>query len=221
MARERSEAARRTYRFSIGVELPSWLVFLDESSLDTRVTYRLNGWSWRGQRARVRSHFVRGNRCVGASWCMRITHRHSYSILPAITIDGMLYSELRRGAFDGDSFLAYLERLLPLMSPYPGPRSVLVMDNCAIHHVPGVAELCESYGVKLVYLPPYSPDLNPIEEFFSALKADIRRHGASFRSAIEQREPGADYMWLYEALDRVASRNSACGWFRHSGYVGA
>lgn len=65
-----------------------------------------------------------------------------YSILPALLQDGIFYSTIKLGAYDGDSFLAFLEGLLEHMNPYPAPCSVLVMDNCAIHHVPGVRELC-------------------------------------------------------------------------------
>ncbi|KIJ52151.1 hypothetical protein M422DRAFT_94837, partial [Sphaerobolus stellatus SS14] len=56
---------------------------------------------------------------------------------------GIIFSDIKLGAYDGDSFLAFLEGLLQHMNPYPGPRSVLILDNCAIHHVDGVRDLCE------------------------------------------------------------------------------
>src|SRR5215469_6939733 len=62
------------------------------------------------------------------------------------------------------------------MSPYPGERSVLVMDNASIHHNEELVELIESGGAKVVFLPPYSPDFNPIEEAFSAIKAWLCRN---------------------------------------------
>jgi transposase len=57
-------------------------------------------------------------------------------------MDGVIYADITQGSFDGDSFQEFLARLLPLMNPYPQKNSVLVMDNCAIHHVDGVAQMC-------------------------------------------------------------------------------
>ena len=62
------------------------------------------------------------------------------------------------------------------MSPFPGRNSVLVMDNARVHHGGRVAELCAASEVLLIYLPPYSPDLNPIEKVFSVLKSQLKRH---------------------------------------------
>lgn len=62
------------------------------------------------------------------------------------------------------------------MNPYPYPNSVLIMDNCSIHHGGRVAELAKARGVRLLYLPPYSPDFNPIEKAFGILKAHLRRN---------------------------------------------
>lgn len=142
-----------------------------------------------------------------------------YSVLPALTLDGVIYSEVRFGAFNGDMFLDFLDNLLEVMNPHPLPHSVLVLDNCAIHHVDGVAERCFAAGVKLVYLPPYSPDLNPIEEAFSAFKAHARRFGDYFRAAMETGIRADTLMWIYEALDTVMTAENAKGWFKHAGYV--
>jgi hypothetical protein len=71
-----------------------------------------------------------------------LTFTHSYSVLPAITVDGIIYSHIKLGGYNGDQFIQYLEGLLSVMNPYPAPRSVLVLDNCSIHHVEGVEELC-------------------------------------------------------------------------------
>lgn len=70
--------------------------------------------------------------------------QHRFSILPALTMNGIIYVNIKRGSFDGDSFQEFLTGLLQLMNPYPAPNSVLVMDNCAIHHVEGVVELCDA-----------------------------------------------------------------------------
>jgi len=115
-----------------------------------------------------------------------------YSLLPAITMNGIVYSHIKKGGYNGEEFLEWLEGLLQVMNRYPAPNSVLILDNCCIHHVPGVEECCAARyvsqfihcsthltqinsGIKLVYLPPYSPDLNHIEECFSFVSAYIRR----------------------------------------------
>jgi hypothetical protein len=69
-----------------------------------------------------------------------------------------------------------------------------------------------------VYLPPYSPDLNPIEESFSFIKHYIRRHGEAFHMIVETGDPVNPYLFLYEALDQVTASHCK-GWFHHSGYM--
>lgn len=63
-------------------------------------------------------------------------------MLPALTVDGIIYSHIKEGAYNGDQFITWLEGLLEVMNPYPAPHSVLILDNCRIHHVEGVEELC-------------------------------------------------------------------------------
>jgi transposase len=73
-------------------------------------------------------------------------------------------------------------------------------------------------GIKLIYLPPYSPNYNPIEECFSFVKAYIRRHGHTFRDFVESSDKAAPFQFLYEALDKVTAEASR-GWFHNSGYI--
>ena len=73
-------------------------------------------------------------------------------------------------------------------------------------------------GVKLIYLPAYSPDYNPVEEMFSFVKAYIRRHGEQFRTMVEFGDEAGPYMFLYEALSDVTAAY-AQGWFYHCGYM--
>jgi hypothetical protein len=202
-AAERCEEARRNFRMEIGDEPVERLVTADESAVNILVTYRRNGWAFKGNRARKRCKFVRGTR---------------YSILPAITTDGIIYSHIKVGGYNGEEFLQYLDGLTAKMNPYPGLHSVLVVDNCRIHHVFGVEEMCEQRGIKLVYLPPYSPDYNPIEECFSFVKAHIRRHGLEFRNIVESGDKVDPFLFLYDALDKVTPAMSRA-WFHHSGYV--
>ncbi|EJP60903.1 transposase-like protein [Beauveria bassiana ARSEF 2860] len=89
-------------------------------------------------------------------------------------LDGVLYCEVYDGHTDLDFFEGYLLRLLPYLGRYPGPRSVIFMDNASFHNVSleVQATLAEA-GVLLVMQPPYSPDLNPVEYFFGSLKQHI------------------------------------------------
>jgi transposase len=64
---------------------------------------------------------------------------------------------------------------MPLMNPFPAPRSILVMDNAPIHHGGRIEEICAAAGVLLIYLPPYLPDMNPIKKFFLVLKSQLKR----------------------------------------------
>lgn len=187
-AAERCEEARHDFAIEMGDIPPEYLVTADEAAVNVLTTYRTNGWSLQGLRARKKCCFVRGTR---------------YSVLPAISLAGVLYSHIKIGAYNGDQFLIWLEGLLQIMNPYPGPHSVLILDNCRIHHVPGVAEMCAERGVRLIYLPPYSPDLNPIEECFSFFKHYIRRYGNQFRDIVEMGDEVEPYMFLYHALDQV------------------
>jgi transposase len=110
------------------------------------------------------------------------------------------------GATTARVFETYVERLL---APALRPRQVVVMDNLGAHRPKRVRELIEGRGCELIYLPPYSPDLNPIEEALSKVKHLLRKVGARTKEA------------LIEALGRVlgaVSAQDARGFFAHCGY---
>ena len=132
-----------------------------------------------------------------------------------------------QGAFNTILFTEFISGLLDKMNPFPLPRSVIVMDNCAIHKSPEIRELIESRslsfllltpihlipsrGVRLEYLPPYSPNFNPIELAFSVIKARLRRLGQSVQSD----------EWIVRQLYTQAyciTAHDSRSFFRHSGY---
>jgi transposase len=78
-----------------------------------------------------------------------------------------LLSRVFQGTTDSAVFEDYIEQLLQHCGRWPAPKSVLVMDNASLHHTERIAQMCANAGVKLMYLPPCSPDLNSIEEFFA------------------------------------------------------
>ena len=109
-------------------------------------------------------------------------------------------------ATDGDVFTAYVEQAL---CPQLKPGDVVVLDNLSAHKVTGIRELIESRGAQLLYLPPYSPDLNPIEKAWSKFKKYLRDAKARTKEALDQA--------VTEALKTITADNAAA-WFRLCGY---
>ena len=93
--------------------------------------------------------------------------------------DGILATEMYSSTINGDKFYDFIRgTLIPNMLPFNGfnHNSVVVMDNCSIHHIEPATSLLESAGIVTMFLPPYCPDLNPIEEVFSLVKGYLRKH---------------------------------------------
>lgn len=178
------------------------LVFVDESACDRRTTYRRRAWAYSGARAQRYAHFVRGKR---------------YSILPALSLDGILHVTVIEGAYTEAKFTNFIQGLLLEMNPFPGKNSVLVMDNAIIHKSPRLREIVEEKGVRLEYLPPYSPDFNPIEEAFSCVKSWIRRNDDWTRFHMGKGEAAAAQALIYATLSAVTPAKVE-GWFLHAGY---
>jgi transposase len=112
----------------------------------------------------------------------------------------------REGATDALAFEAYVEHFL---APSLTEGQVVVMDNLGAHRPKKVRELIEARGAELVFVPSYSPDLNPIEQAFSKIKTILRKLGARTHEALLEA--------MEEALSRVSSADAA-GWFNHCGY---
>ena len=138
---------------------PRKLVFIDETSASTNMTRRYG----RG---------TRGERLV-----CKIPHGHwkTSTFIAALRHNRVTAPLLLDGAMNGQSFLAYVEQIL---APTLKRGDIVVMDNVSVHKVAGVREAIEARAAMLLYLPPYSPDLNPIEQFFSKLKAILRKAAA-------------------------------------------
>ena len=134
-----------------------------------------------------------------------------YSALAGMSIDGIMgYSITNASGVNAPKFIDMLgQAILPLLNPFPGPRSVVVMDNAIIHHNPWVRAMIEATGAILVFLRPYSYDLNPIELAFSKVKAYLERE----RGLCE----GNPRLALARALSSV-SADDAVGYFRNDGY---
>ena len=137
-----------------------------------------------------------------------------YQILPAYTQDGILLSRVFQGSTDASFFEDFIEELLQHCGKYPESKSVLIIDNASFHRSERIEQMCLDKGVKLVHLPLYYPDLNPIKEFFAKLKAFIRRHWPFY---VDNPGQGFD-SFLDWCVDKVETREeSARGHFRNSG----
>ena len=198
-AREQNADLRDFYMYRIA-QFHSWqLVFVDESGCDKHTGSRKRGWSPIGVPAIQVEQFHRGRK---------------YQILPAYTQNGLLLADIYQGTTNGAIFESFIERVLPLCGRWPEPRSVLIMDNASIHHSRRVKQMCAEAGVILVYLPPYSPDFNPIEEFFAEVKIFIRQNWELYVY-----DPGQGFgAFLQGCIEIVGSRRqSAKGHFRQAG----
>ena len=134
---------------------PAKLVFIDETGLNTKM-------------ARLRGRSLKGERCRAG-----VPHGHwkTTTFTGALRLNGMTAPMVLDGAMNGVAFLAYVEQaLVPTLSR----GDIVVMDNLPAHKAAGVREAIESVGAELRFLPPYSPDFNPIEMAFSKLKAMLR-----------------------------------------------
>jgi transposase len=138
---------------------PEKLIFVDETGASTKM-------------ARLRGRALRGQRCRAA-----IPHGHwkTTTFTAGLRLDGLAAPMLLDGAMDGEAFLAYVQKVLV---PELAPDDIVVMDNLPAHKVGGVRSAIEAAGASLLYLPPYSPDFNPIEQAFAKLKALLRKVAA-------------------------------------------
>ena len=128
------------------------------------------------------------------------------TLIAALTSDGLGALLSVDGAVNGDVFAAYLDQVL---GPTLRPGDVVVLDNLAVHKVEGLDEIAKKYGVRLRYLPPYSPDFNPIERALSKLKTWLRTAKARTRDLLEEAILAAA-AWITE--------QDAKNWFDHCGY---
>jgi transposase len=153
--------------------------------------------------ARRRGRAQRGERCRAG-----IPHGHwkTTTLVAALRFDGLTAPMVLDGAMTGAAFLAYVRQLL---APTLRNGDIVVMDNLPAHKITGVRQEIEAAGAKLLYLPPYSPEFNPIEQVFAKLKALLRKAAART----------IDALWaaIAAALDAFTTQECA-NYFTNSGY---
>jgi transposase len=143
----------------------SCFVFLDETGATTAMT-RLYGWG------------PRGERLLDAA---PAGHGRTTTFVAGLRHDGVIAPFVLDGPMTGEVFRVYVAQML---APALLPGDVVVMDNLPAHKVAGVAEAIRAVGASILYLPPYSPDLNPIEQLFAKLKALLRKAAARTQDAL-------------------------------------
>ena len=167
---------------------PEHLIFLDESGVTTSMT-RLYGRCVDGRRIHEAT--------PGGNWKI-------LTILAAMRLGGVHAAMTIEEPTDADIFLAYVEQVL---CPTLGIGDVVVLDNLSSHKVKGVRELIQARGAEVLYLPPYSPDLNPIEKAWAKIKEYLRSIRARNQEDLDQ--------GITKALALITADNAEA-WFRHS-----
>ena len=193
MASERDEQARAEFiEEQKGLDI-SKLVILDESSVNVNLTSR---YGWGASNKRIRS-------------VMPKRRGKNITLLATMSNKGMLVdsSVTFEGALNTATFEVYVrEKLIPSLPV----GSMVVLDNYVVHHVKIIKEAIEEAGMKLLFLPAYSPDLSPIELAFSKIKQDMRRRGIREKDKLAQ--------GLEEALATISEQDAAA-YFKHCGYI--
>ena len=190
-ASERDEWLRAAWRVMVTTSLDVWrLVFVDECGTHTSLA-PLYAWAPRGRRAYAKVPRNRGK---------------NTTLLASMSAEGMGPCVAVEGTTTAEVFEAYVEQAL---APMLKEGQSVVMDNLSAHKGKKVRQLVEARGCRLLFLPPYSPDLNPIEEAFSKVKASLRKAPARSRETLV----GA----IGRAISAVTARDVRA-FFEHCGY---
>ena len=130
----------------------------------------------------------------------------NYTLLATLGLDGVHAPWFLEGALDGEAFRTYIKEVL---APVLQAGDILLMDNLAAHKVAGIVELIEARGARLEFLPPYSPDFNPIERCWSKIKTYLRK--------VKARTEAALFQAIKEALATITEADIRA-WVKFCGY---
>lgn len=166
-------------------------MFLDEFGCNTKMTRRC-------------ARAPQGQRAYGKC---PVNYGPNVSVVGAVRLEGLVEALIVDGAFNGEAFLTYTTQLL---APALRPGDVVVMDNLASHKLKAVRMAIEAVGARVLYLPPYSPEFNPIEMCWSKVKEFLRAQAARTSKALD------------DAIARglaMVTISDLRGWFKHCGYA--
>lgn len=195
---QRDDFFRERYVMDVSLYKREMLIFLDETGADERNCLRQFGYSLRGIPVKKHAMFVRGQRI---------------SAIAIMSIKGILDVFVTSDTVNGETFYEFTEKhLIPQLQPFDGinPNSVVIMDNCTVHHVPEIVEMIEDVGAIVHFLPPYSPDYNPIELAFSKVKGAMQE--------LEESMTSCDTETIMLAAFASISEQDSQDWVSHCGY---
>jgi len=183
--------ARRHWKARQALLDTTRLVFVDETGTSTKMV-------------RSRGRCCRGHRLIGkAPW----GHWKTTTFTAGLRCDGLVAPWVLDGPMNGEAFLVYIDKVL---APTLSPGDIVVIDNLPAHKVDGVRAAIEARGAILLYLPPYSPDFNPIEMAFAKLKTLLRKAAARTRDS------------LWDAIAQVLGAftpDECANYLAHAGYA--
>lgn len=198
-ALSRSETQRADFWAEVTHFDPAMIVWVDETGCDMRNALRKYGYGIRGMAPRSYDIKLRGKR---------------YSAIGILSTEGIEDVYISEGSVNGEVFLDFVRRcLLPILMPFDGvsENSVVVLDNASIHHVDSVVETIQSVGALVRFLPPYSPDFNPIEEVFGEVKQYLQANGSVFQAV----SPRAMILMAFASV----SVDHCYSYITHAGYA--
>ena len=194
-ALQQDQFQRQLYILDVSLYSTDMFIFVDETGADKRNALRKFAYSIRGKSLRNHSLLIRGER-ISAIACM--------------SINGLLDVKTVRGTTDGDDFYNFVHtHLLPHLLPFDGRNhhSIVILDNCSIHHISEITRVINEVGSLVIYLPPYSPDYNPIEEAFSKVKQTMKTLDETYYDL---------ETLLLLGFSSITSKDCQ-GWINHSG----
>ena len=200
IALQRSDSLRGAFIAQALLYKRELFVWVDETGCDRRNCIRKFGYAFRGATPVCHRILVRGQRI---------------SAVAAISTDGLIALDLKSsGSVNSDFFYDFVRgSLIPQMHPFDGssPKSIVIMDNCSIHHVSEVKQLFDAVGIVVIFLPLYSSDYNPIEQTFSYIKYYLKQHDDLIQS-IENPEV------ILQAAFAAITPSHCKGWIDNCGY---
>ena len=198
-ATQQDDLLRSMFISEVAFYKASMFVFLDETGTDRRDTIRKYGYGWRGKPIVSHKLLIRGQHL---------------STLAFMSTVGLLDCMTVSGGVNGDVFYEFVHtKLLPHLNPFNGSNihSIVIMDNASIHSVDGIVEMIQQVGAMVMFLPPYSPDFNPIEELFSKVKKTIKWYESNLQSS------DMDMRTVIECAFCHVTPEDCCGWIASSG----
>lgn len=198
VARQRCVEFRAAFMAQVFQYPRDFFVWVDETGSDNCDQIRNFGYALRGLTPVHYRFLVRGTRI---------------STIAGMSCEGLLTHEMVTGTTNGDKFYDFIRgSLIPCMQLFPGPGSILIMDNCSIHHIEEVKDLLDAAGMLVIFLLPYSPDLNPAEEMFSYVKYYLKDHSELLLCS-------KDSIDMLKSAFESVTMEQCNKWITHAGYM--